>query len=121
PLVPSRRVRRMSDYVKLTLAAVTLALHDAGYGDPATVPRDLAAILGTCHGSANYSQAFHEQIVREGLEAANPLQFAEGVPNAAAAHLSLMLGTHGPCQAILGSRTSGLDALRLAWRRIAGG
>jgi 3-oxoacyl-[acyl-carrier-protein] synthase II len=45
--------------------------------------------------------------------------FAEGVPNAAAAHLSLMLSITGACQTVIGSRTAGLDALRLAAVRIA--
>jgi 3-oxoacyl-(acyl-carrier-protein) synthase len=47
--------------------------------------------------------------------------FAEGVPNAAAAHLSLATGIKGGCQTIIGSRTSGLDALGLAAARIASG
>jgi 3-oxoacyl-[acyl-carrier-protein] synthase II len=45
--------------------------------------------------------------------------FAEGVPNAAAAHLSLMMSLKGACQTIIGSRTAGLDALRLAAERVA--
>src|SRR3954447_8090144 len=47
--------------------------------------------------------------------------FAEGVPNAGAAQLSLMLGIKGACQTIIGTRTSGLDALNLAAARIATG
>jgi len=47
--------------------------------------------------------------------------YCEGVPNAAAAHLSLATGMHGGCQTIIGSRTAGLDALGLAAARIAGG
>src|SRR5207249_4669802 len=76
---------------------------------------------GTTHGSANYSSDYYGQIVREGMAAANPMLFAEGVPNAAAAHLSLMLGLKGSCQTIIGSRTAALDALRLAAARIAVG
>jgi 3-oxoacyl-[acyl-carrier-protein] synthase II len=47
--------------------------------------------------------------------------FAEGVPNAAAAHLSLMMQLKGACQTIIGTRTAGLDALRLAAMRIGAG
>jgi 3-oxoacyl-[acyl-carrier-protein] synthase II len=47
--------------------------------------------------------------------------FAEGVPNAAAAHVSLMFSLKGACQTIIGSRTAGLDAMRLAALRIATG
>jgi hypothetical protein len=47
--------------------------------------------------------------------------FAEGVPNAGAAHVSLMLGLQGACQSVIGTRTAGLDALALATLRIANG
>ena len=47
------------------------------------------AVLGSMHGSSNYSTAYYEQIVKEGLAAANPMMFAEAVPNAGAAQLSL--------------------------------
>ncbi len=116
-LLNARRIRRMSPYVKLTLAAVALACTDAKLADYA----DTAAILGTMHGSAGFSVEYYGQIVREGMGAANPLLFAEGVPNAAAAQLSLMLGLTGACQTIIGTRTAGLDALRLAAVRIEHG
>jgi 3-oxoacyl-(acyl-carrier-protein) synthase len=121
-LLSARRVRRMSDYVKLTLAATTLAAADAALL-PGEAPQDAqwSAILGSTHGSASYCYQYYRQIVDEGLGAANPMLFAEGVPNAAAAHLSMMLSLRGACQTIIGSRTSGLDALRLASLRIAGG
>ena len=120
-LLSARRVRRMSNYVKLSLAASMLCLRDAGIGDTASFGQTCAAILGSTHGSTIYSEAYYRQIVREGIVAANPMLFAEGVPNAAAAHLSLMLSLKGPCQAVIGSRTAGLDAVRLAAARIAQG
>jgi hypothetical protein len=52
--------------------------------------------------------------VRQGPALGNPLLFAEGVPNAAAAHVSMALGFTGPCQTLLGTRTAGLDAVLLA-------
>ena len=117
----ARRVRRMSEYVKLSLAATVLCLRDAGIEDVNTLPEPSAALLGTTHGSTNYCEVYYRQIVEEGIAAANPMLFAEGVPNAAAAHLSLMLSLKGPCQSVIGSRTAGLDALRLAAARIATG
>jgi 3-oxoacyl-[acyl-carrier-protein] synthase II len=120
-LLNVRRVRRMSEYVKLTLAATTLACRDAAVEGDESFGLSCHAILGTTHGSANYCAAYYGQIVQEGISAANPMLFAEGVPNAAAAHLSLMLGLKGACQTIIGSRTAGLDALRQASGRIASG
>jgi 3-oxoacyl-[acyl-carrier-protein] synthase II len=120
-LLNARRVRRMSEYVKLSLAATVLCLQDAGISDVPAFAETCGAILGTAHGSTNYCEQYYGQIVREGVAAANPMLFAEGVPNAAAAHLSLMLSLKGPCQTVIGSRTAGLDAIRLAAARIASG
>jgi 3-oxoacyl-[acyl-carrier-protein] synthase II len=120
-LLNARRVRRMSDYVKLTLATATLALRDAGVTDTTAFAEDCAAVLGSTHGSSNYSVAYYSQIVKEGLIAANPMLFAEAVPNAGAAQLSLMLALNGACQTVIGTRTAGLDALALAAARIASG
>ena len=118
-LLNARRVRRMSDYVKLSLAATMLACRDGQIADIPQFAATCSALLGSTHGSANYSEAYYRQIVNEGVLAANPMLFAEGVPNAAAAHLSLMLSLKGPCQTVIGTRTAGLDALHLAATRIA--
>jgi len=120
-LLNARRVRRMSAYVKLSLAATTLACMDAGFADSSPLPADCSVLLGSTHGSASYCVDYYKQIVEGGFIAANPALFAEGVPNAAAAHLSLMLGLKGACQTFIGSRTAGMDALRLASLRIASG
>jgi 3-oxoacyl-[acyl-carrier-protein] synthase II len=120
-LLNARRVRRMSEYVKLTLAAANLAFADAGVREDVAFAAACPAILGSTHAGAAYCVSYYQQIVREGMAAANPMLFAEGVPNAAAAHLSLMLGLKGLCQTIIGTRTAGLDALRMAFLRIASG
>ena len=120
-LLNARRVRRMSTYVKLSLAATALACADAGFTEQSPLSTDCSVLLGSTHGSASYCVDYYKQIVQGGFIAANPALFAEGVPNAAAAHLSLMLGLKGACQTLIGSRTAGLDALRLAVLRIASG
>jgi 3-oxoacyl-[acyl-carrier-protein] synthase II len=120
-LLNARRVRRMSDYVKLTLAAATLAFADASLTGDTAFAAACPAILGSTHAGAAYCVSYYQQIVREGMAAANPMLFAEGVPNSGAAHLSLMLSLKGSCQTIIGTRTAGLDALRLAYARIAAG
>lgn len=120
-LLNVRRVRRMNDYVKLTLAATVLACEDAGIADLPAFADGCSALLGTTHGGSSYCVNYYRDIVQGGMIAANPMLFAEGVPNAAAAHLSLMLSLKGACQTVIGTRTAGLDALRMAALRIAGG
>ena len=121
PLLNARRTRRMSEYAKLTLAAATAACQHACISENADFLAGCSAILGTTLGSSPFCEAYYGQIVREGLAAANPVLFAEGVPNAAAAHLSMMLGIKGGCQTIIGSRCAGLEALMLASLRIREG
>ena len=118
PLLNARRTRRVNDYVKLTLAATALALRDAGLTE---LPASAAVLLGTCHGSSSYATDYYRGLVDGGFVAANPMLFAEGVPNAAAAHVSLTHGLTGACQTLIGSATAGLDAVRLAALRIANG
>lgn len=116
-LLNARRVRRMSEYVKLTLAATTLALRHARLESVESA----SALLGSMHGSTDFSATYYREIVRQGLTGANPVLFAEAVPNSGAAHLSLMLGLKGACQSLIGARTAGLDALHLASLRIRSG
>ena len=120
-LLNARRTRRMSEYVKATLAATTIAFQDAGITDIPAWAGSASAILGTSLGSTNFCEQYYRPITKDGLSAANPALFAEGVPNAAAAQLSLLFQVKGGCQTILGSRTAGLDALWLAALRIASG
>ncbi|MGH7245233.1 MAG: beta-ketoacyl synthase N-terminal-like domain-containing protein [Phycisphaerales bacterium] len=119
-LISSRRARRMSEYAKLTVAATAAACEDARAIKSDFLER-ASAILGTTHGAVGYCEEFYTQVVREGMGAANPVLFAEGVPNVAAAHLSMNFGIKGSCQTILGTRCAGLDALRLAALRIRQG
>jgi 3-oxoacyl-[acyl-carrier-protein] synthase II len=120
-ILSARRIRRMSGYVKLAVASATLALADAGVNDLADFCSQCCAILASTHGGARYCENYYREIIHGGISAANPMLFAEGVPNAASAHLSLATGMTGSCQTIIGSRTGGLDALGLAALRIADG
>ena len=120
-LLNARRVRRMSRYTTIMLAAAQQACGDARLLDDPALLAETGAMLGTTHGAVNFCHEYYQQIVRDGVLAANPVLFAEGVPNVGAAQLSLMLGLKQSCQSIIGTRTAGLDALRLAWLRIAAG
>jgi 3-oxoacyl-[acyl-carrier-protein] synthase II len=114
-----RRVRRLGSCVKYMLASVSMALRHAGLEGDALA--NATALLASTHGSSTFCSDYYSQIVREGVLSANPVLFAEGVPNAAAAHVSTNFGIRGACQTFIGSRTSGLDALAMASRRIGTG
>ena len=121
-LINARRTRRLSPYVRLSLAATAAALADAGIApEDKSFGEKTAALLASTGGSGSYCIDYYRPLVAEGLLAANPMLFAEGVPNAAAAHLSMTFGLTGPCQTFIGTVTAGLDALRLAALRIQSG
>jgi 3-oxoacyl-[acyl-carrier-protein] synthase II len=121
PILARFRLRRQSAYSKLSIGAVSLALADAAIEDIGAFTAECGAIFGTAHGSANYSEAYYREIVASGPAAANPMLFAEGVPNAGAAQVSIAFGINGGCQTIVGARTSGVEALALAAARIRNG
>ncbi|MEK6703175.1 MAG: beta-ketoacyl-[acyl-carrier-protein] synthase family protein [Planctomycetota bacterium] len=116
-----RRVRRVSTCVKAMLASVALAIRHAGLEGDADRLGLACAMLASTHGSPAFCAEYYAQIVREGVLAANPVLFAEGVPNAGAAHVSTTFGIRGACQTIIGTRTAGLDALGLAAMRVWSG
>ena len=120
-IMTARRTRRMSPSVRYMLAAAEMAIAGASLlRDSARLPT-ASCLLGSMHGSIGFCSDYYTQIVNEGVFAANPVLFAEGVPNAAAAHLSTAFGIRGGCQTIIGARTAGLDALALAALRIKSG
>lgn len=119
----ARRLRRFSAYVKYLLAATNVALRDAGLDSEqhAALIEQSCAFLGSMQGTVDFTDQYYRQVVEEGIDAANPMLFAEGVPNVASAQLSLMLNLRGCSQTVIGSRTAGLDALHMATQRIACG
>jgi len=120
-LLSARRTRRMSGYAKLCLAATADAYANAGITDPACFGETCSGVVGSMHGAAEYCHTYYRQIIDEGVNAANPMLFAEGVPNVASAHLATTFMLKGFCQTLIGTRTAGLEALQLATAKIRAG
>ena len=125
--LPRAKTRRLSPLTRMALKATDLALQSAGI-DPTEQPgldapaqQRPACLLATANGSPSYAIDYYKPLVEQGYKSANPLLFAEGVPNAPAAHISMFYQLHGPSQSIIGTHTSGLDAIALAINRIASG
>ena len=119
PLEDARVVRRLSRLARLVRAAGILASRSAGLNED-----DLAATSGfaaTRFGAVDYTLGYYEELIRDGLQAGNPLYFAESVPNIGSAQLSLGLGLKEMCLSIGGTRICALEALHVARRHIASG
>lgn len=119
PWLDARRARRVSRLSLLALAAARATLNGSKPGAPELA--DLTVVVGTTQGSTRYACDYYNGLIKDGLGAANPLLFAEGVPNSAAAHISMDLGARGPAQALVGTVSCGLDAIGHAARRVASG
>ena len=111
-----RATRRLAQVSRLSRAAGRLALGHAGLDADAISDSD--ALVGSFHGAAGYSLDCYRELIEEGLDAGNPLLFAESVPNIASAQVSLGLGIRGATMTVIGSRIAALEALHLATLRI---
>jgi 3-oxoacyl-[acyl-carrier-protein] synthase II len=108
---PFRRVARAT---RFALAAMGLAIKDAGFS-AGGFGGDRAGIVATItHGAVNYSVDFHRVLLREGPQAASPLLFAESVPNAPAGNGAIALQVRGPVHTLIGEEPVGTQAIDLA-------
>ncbi|MCH2161286.1 MAG: hypothetical protein MK085_05375, partial [Phycisphaerales bacterium] len=116
---PARAVRRLARLARLVRAAGILAVRDAGL-DHALLA-STAGFVASRFGAVAYTLDCYEEIVRDGLDAGNPLFFAESVPNIGSAQLSLGLGLEAATLSVIGTRIAGLEAMHLASRHLRSG
>lgn len=107
--IDDRRFRRIAAVSQYALAAIKLALDDAGIREAAG--ETTALILGVTHGALGYTQQFHRALVQEGGEAASPLLFSDSVLNAPAGNASILFGVRGPVHTLIGGAEAGIKAL----------
>ena len=114
-----RSVRRIARLARLVRAAGTIAAGNAGLDEDLLA--GTAGFVASRFGAVEYTLDCYEEIVRDGLDAGNPLYFAESVPNIGSAQLSLGLGLKEGTVSIIGTRIAGLEAMHLARRHILTG
>jgi 3-oxoacyl-[acyl-carrier-protein] synthase II len=88
-LLGGRAFRRVSGATKFALAAMGLAVADAGLSPQTFGGPDAGIIVGLTHGGAPYSVRFHRELMLEGRLAASPSHFSESVPNAPAGNAAI--------------------------------
>ncbi len=121
-LVPAAQARRMSPPARFAVAALRLALADAGLADlPVGSHADMGIVAGTAFGPAFVTEQLLRQILHQGPDAASPALFTESVASAAASQMALALGARGPNLAITQREASDLVALAEATRLIETG
>jgi 3-oxoacyl-[acyl-carrier-protein] synthase II len=118
-LLDAARTRRLSDLAKLMLAAVEQLRRSLG------VDRDwlrgTPLIAATWHGAVDFTDRYYSDLVRSGIDHANPMLFAESVPNIGSAHVSMANGITAASSTVVGTRTAALEALALVRARFMAG
>ncbi len=106
--------RRVADATKFTLAAISMALSDAGLErDRSRVGRE-GLLVGVTHGAIDFSTRFHQGLLLEGPQGASPLHFTESVLNAPAGNAAIAFGIRGPVHTMIGEETVGGNAIGMA-------
>lgn len=93
--VPKKSLRRIDHFSQLALTGAYLALNDAGQDSFDKMATGLVLCSG--YGSAKTTFSFLDSIIDSGDICASPTLFSNSVHNAAAGHISMMLGIEGPC------------------------
>jgi 3-oxoacyl-[acyl-carrier-protein] synthase II len=118
-LLDRARTRRLALLPRLLLAAVRDLLETSGL-DAAEL-RDIPVLAATWHGAVDFTDRYYRDLIAQGVDLANPLLFAESVPNVGSGHLSLGYGIAAASASVIGTRTAGFEALGLAAARIRSG
>lgn len=118
-LVPPASARRMSPPARFAVAALRLALADAGLAN--ADHERTGIVVGTAFGPAFVTEQLLIQLLRQGPEAASPAAFTESVASASAAQMAMAVGARGPNLAITQRETSDLAALAEGARLVATG
>lgn len=108
------RLRRASAISRFAAAAGLNALRNSGLTLDDQVGKRIALIFAVANGGVIYTRRFYHEIVASGANAASPLLFPETVFNAAASHLSAILGITGTSYTLVGDGAVGLSAVRMA-------
>jgi 3-oxoacyl-[acyl-carrier-protein] synthase II len=118
-LVDRQRTRRLAALPRLVLAVIRELQHrcDMKLEELQQTP----VLCATWHGAVEFTERYYDDLVRSGIDLANPLLFAESVPNIGSAHASLTFGIRAACSSVVGARNAAIQAIRLAHARIGSG
>lgn len=117
--VDRARYRRVAALPRMMIAAVRNLAESVGTDDDFL--RSTPVLCATWHGAVDFTERYYRDLIESGVDLANPLLFAESVPNIGSGHVSMALGITAPCASVIGSRNSGLEAMALACARIESG
>ncbi|MBA4417517.1 MAG: beta-ketoacyl synthase [Syntrophus sp. (in: bacteria)] len=111
---------RMDGYSKLGIAAMALALKDAGLNEWEET-RNIAVIASTVHGCLNADVDYFDTVMEEGGRLASPNLFAYTLPNTYLGEAAIHFGFTGASFVVNESTLAGASGLNIAMENIAKG
>lgn len=112
--VPVSKMRRMNTLSRLGMAAMKLALVDAGIDRLDSSGDATGVALGTTFGPVQTSVEYLQEYISKGAALAPPQVFAESVANAAGSHIAIEYGLRGFNLTFTQREASALTALLFA-------
>lgn len=119
PWVPAAASRRMGRPSRFAAAAARMALLDAG--DLSVDDATTAVVMATAFGAIEATEQLLRVNRREGPAMVSPFGFTESVANAAAAHIAMATGAHGPNLTIAQREAGALSAVGRGALEVASG
>jgi 3-oxoacyl-[acyl-carrier-protein] synthase II len=118
--VPKSRLAGVDRFSALALIAAHQAVADSGIAAGAAWS-DALIHVGTGMGGAETQQSGYEELLLRGGARVNPLTVVKGMNNAAAAHIAMDFGCHGPSNTYSTACSSSAIAIGEAARAIRDG
>jgi 3-oxoacyl-[acyl-carrier-protein] synthase II len=115
-----KEARRMDRFSQFALAAADQAMAEAGLPDGID-PERLGVVMGTGVGGLETLEREVRTYIERGDRAVSPLFVPMMMPNAAAAHIAMRHGAHGPGYSLASACATGGHAIGEAARMIARG
>ena len=108
--IERRAVRRMDAYSHYAVAAARQAVDDAGL-DVGAEAEDIGAVIASGGGGLATFEQQSRVLLEHGPRRMSPFFATMMIPNMAAAHVSLALGTKGPLSAVCTACSAGANAI----------
>lgn len=116
-----KEARRLARFNQLALVAARLAAEDARLPSGRLAGGDAGILVGVCTSALDLIEREHRRFLRRGYAAVSPHGIFAAAPNAAAVSIASFLECPGFRQTVANDCTSGLEAVGLAYEKIARG
>ena len=109
--IPAKQARRMSRSSQIALAAVQMAVTDAGLEEPLAEPERVGVSVGTAVGGLERAVEGARAYREEGHKKVSPFAIPAAIPNMSAFHVAERYGALGPSKTIVTACATGTQTV----------